>query len=156
MPAAWRLIKTKYLAAAWDGEGAKRNGGRWNNAGTPVVYVSSTLALALVETLVHLPSGVLPAYTAIRIEFDESIIETLESKNLPVDWMNDPAPASTKALGDEWAAAAKKAILRVPSVVVPMEFNYLLNPNHPDFSRIAIGAPLKFPFDTRLARRPAV
>ena len=150
MPAAWRLIKSKYLSAAWDGEGAKRNGGRWNSTGTAVVYTSSTLALALVETLVHLPGGVLPAYTAIQIEFDDLLVDTLDPKDLPSDWMNDPAPTSTKALGDAWVAAARKPIFRVPSVVVPIEFNYLLNPNHPDFARIQIRAPLRFPFDPRL------
>lgn len=150
MPAAWRLVKTKYLSTAWDGEGAKRNGGRWNSAGAAVVYTSSSLALALVETLVHLPGGVLPAYTAVQIDFDDSLFDNLAGKDLPSDWMKDPAPGSTKALGDAWVAAGRKAILRVPSVVVPIEFNYLLNPNHPDFSRIHMGAPLRFPFDRRL------
>jgi RES domain-containing protein len=150
VPTAWRLVKAKYLAAAWDGEGAKRTGGRWNSTGTAVVYASGTLALALVETLVHLPSGVLPAYTAVPIDFDAALVTALDARNLPGDWMRDPAPASTMAIGDAWVSAASSAVFRVPSVVVPMECNYLLNPNHPDFAQIRIGEPLPFPFDSRL------
>lgn len=146
----WRLTKTKYLASAWDGEGARAVGGRWNSVGTPVVYTSATLSLALVETLVHLPSGVLPAYTAIPIELDESLVTILEFSELPSNWRDDPPPASTQALGDAWVTRAESAALRVSSVVVPEEFNYVLNPNHADFARATIGTPRPFPFDPRL------
>ena len=150
MPTAWRLTKTKYLATAWDGEAARRDGGRWNSVGTAVVYTSATLSLSLVETLVHITSAVLPAYTAVRIDFDDSLVTTLEAKDLPRDWRSDPAPASTRAIGDAWVLAANRAAFRVPSVVVPIEFNYMFNPKHPDFARVLIGTPTPFPFDPRL------
>jgi len=150
VPTAWRLTKTKYLATTWDGEGAKRAGGRWNSVGTAVVYTSATLSLALVETLVHLPSGVLPGFAAVRVEIEESQVAILEDKDLPTDWRSDPAPASTRAIGDAWVVAGKSAALRVRSVVVPMEFNYVLNPKHPNFARVMIGTPMPFPFDPRL------
>jgi RES domain-containing protein len=150
---AWRLTKTRYLAAAWDGEGARRAGGRWNSVGTAVVYTSATLSLALAETLVHLPGGVLPAYTAIPVRFEEALVSVLEEKDVPADWTKSPPPASTQAIGDAWVSSKRTAVLRVPSVVVPVEFNYLLNPAHPDFRRAAIGAPVPFPFDPRLAVR---
>lgn len=149
MPAAWRLTKTKHLANAWDGEGARLSGGRWNSAGTAVVYVSATLSLALVETLVHVPSGVLPAYAAIPIEFDAALVTRLDLRKLPSDWQSSPAPHSTQALGDAWAQAGS-AVLQVPSVVVPLESNYLINPRHRDFNRIRIGKAMPFPFDARL------
>ena len=152
MDSAWRLIKTKYLATAWDGEGARRAGGRWNSAGTAVVYTSATLSLALAETLVHVPGGILPAYTAIPIEFDQSLIRVVELNELPSDWASHPPPASTQAIGDAWVASSKTAILEVPSVVVPVEFNYVINPGHGDFSQIRIGTPMPFPFDRRLSR----
>jgi RES domain-containing protein len=152
VPNAWRLTKTKYLASAWDGEGARQTGGRWNSVGTAVVYTSATLSLALTETLVHIPAGVLPAYTAIPIEFDETLVTILEPKDVPTDWNINPPPASTQAFGDAWVSAARSAVLRVPSVVVPVEFNYVLNPNHPDLARAQIGAPMAFPFDQRLIR----
>ena len=150
MPTAWRLTKTRYLATAWDGEGARRTGGRWNSVGTAVVYTSGTLSLALVETLVHLPSGILPAYSAQPVEFDEAMLAVLTVSDLPDDWRADPPPPSTRAVGDEWVRAKESAVLRVPSVVVPLESNYVFNPRHPDFSRVTIGPPLPFPFDPRL------
>ena len=150
MPSAWRLTKTKYLPAAWDGEGAKKAGGRWNDAGVPVVYASGSLSLALVEVLVHLPADILSAYSAVRVEFDESLVTSVAPGQLPGNWKDSPPPPSTQAIGAEWVASGRSAVLRVPSVVVPGEFNFILNPAHPDFARIGIGAPMPFPFDPRL------
>jgi len=147
---AWRLTKTKYVATAWDGEGAKAAGGRWNSVGVAVVYTSSTLSLALVETLIHLPSGVLPAYSGIPIEFDESWVKMVDPRDLPPDWMSYPAPSSTRAIGDQWCLNAESLVLGVPSVVVPEELNYLVNPTHADFSKANRGIPIPFPFDPRL------
>jgi RES domain-containing protein len=153
VPSAWRLTKTKHLSTAWDGEGARRLGGRWNSVGTAVVYVSATLSLALAEVLVHLPGGVLPAFTAIPIEFGESLVTVLAPRDLPADWNRTPPAPSTQTIGDKWVMAAGSALLKVPSVVVPQEFNYVINPRHADFARVRIGTPLPFPFDSRL-RRP--
>lgn len=153
MPSAWRLTKTKYLGSAWDGGGAKRAGGRWNSVGVPVVYTSGTLSLALVEVLVHLGSKVLPAYSAVRVDFDDSLVTAVEPKDLPANWKDNPAPPETRGIGDAWVADRRSAVLRVPSVVVPVEFNYLLNPNHPDFRRVRVGTPIPFPFDLRLLVR---
>ncbi len=152
MPTAWRLTKTKYLATAWDGEGARTSGGRWNSVGVAVVYVSDSLSLALVETLAHLTFGVLPAYSAIRVSFDDSIVTAVDPGALPRDWRVSPPPLSTQRIGDRWVAAATSAALRIPSVIVPSEFNYLLNPAHPDFARLVIGPAEPFPFDARFAR----
>lgn len=116
------------------------------------MYTSGSLSLALTETLVHLPAGVLSAYTAIPIEFDDSLVTVLKAKDVPTDWTRDPPPASTQARGDAWVSAAKSAVLRVPSVVVPVEYNYLVNPGHADFARARIGTPMPFPFDPRLVR----
>lgn len=153
MAAAWRLTKTKYLAGAWDGEGARRGGGRWNSAGVRAVYVSATLSLALVEVLVHLPSDVLPAYSAVPVEIDDALVERLDPARLPADWRTSPPPPGTQRLGDQWVAEARSVALRVPSAIVPGEFNYVLNPVHPNFATIRIGPALPFPFDTRLVGR---
>jgi len=150
MPAAWRLSKSKYVPSAWDGEGARKSGGRWNGVGVPVVYTSATLSLTLVETLVHLPAGVLPAFSAIPIRFDESLVVALPADELPLNWKDHPPPPETQAIGDRWVCDAKSPVLRVPSVVVPHEFNYVLNPVHPDFGQISIGAAIPFPFDPRI------
>lgn len=117
-----------------------------------MVYTSATLALALAEALVHIPAGVLPAYTAIPVEFDDALVTLLEPKDVPADWNGSPPPSSTQAIGDAWVSSARSAVLRVPSVVVPLEFNYVLNPNHADFARAHIGTAMPFPFDPRLFR----
>ena len=153
MPPAFRLVKSRYLASAWDGGGARRAGGRWNSPGVAVVYCSGSLSLALVEVLVHLPAGLLPAYSAIPVEIDDALVTTLAPGELPAHWRDDPAPQATRTLGDAWVAGQRSAALAVPSVVVPGESNYVLNPAHPDFSRIRIGKPQAFPFDARLAAR---
>jgi RES domain-containing protein len=150
VPSAWRLTKTKYLAAAWDGEGAKRAGGRWNSPGTAVVYVSGSLSLALVEVLVHLSPEILPAFSAIPVAFDESLV-TVPAR-IPDGWRESPPPPATQAIGDLWVAAGTSVVLRVPSVIVPGESNFLLNPGHPDFRRLRIGDAASFPFDARLVR----
>jgi RES domain-containing protein len=150
MPSAWRLTKTKYLATAWDGEGAARAGGRWNSPGVAVVYTSGGLSLALVEVLVHLPAEILPAYSAVPVEIDDSLVTAVAAGRLPKNWKDSPPPPSTQALGAAWVASGASAALRVPSVIVPGEFNFVLNPAHRDFGRIRIGAPMAFPFDPRL------
>ncbi len=153
MTGAWRLVKTRLLATAWDGESARAVGGRWNSVGVPVVYVASSLSLALVEVLVHLPAGVLAAYSAVPVSFDDTHVVTLADRDLPADRREVPPPASTRALGDGFVADGRALALRVPSVVVPSESNYVLNPAHPAFASVEIGAPVAFPFDPRLVRR---
>ena len=150
MLSAWRLTKTKLIAGAWDGEGARKSGGRWNSVGIAVVYTSGTLSLALVEVLVHLPSGILPAYSAVRVDFDESMVTAVGPRDLPANWRDYPPPPDTKVIGDLWVAQGSSLVLRVPSVIVPTEFNYILNPAHPAFADLTIGEPMPFPFDPRL------
>jgi RES domain-containing protein len=150
MLSAWRLTKTKLIAGAWDGEGARKSGGRWNSPGIAVVYSSGTLSLALVEVLVHLPSGILPAYSAVRVDFDESMVTAVGPRDLPANWRDYPPPPDTKAIGDLWVAQGSSLVLRVPSVIVPTEYNYILNPAHPAFADLTIGEPMPFPFDPRL------
>jgi RES domain-containing protein len=154
VPSAWRLTKTRYLPSAWDGEGGRKTGGRWNSVGVPVVYVSATVSLALVETLVHMTSGLLPAYSVIPCFFDDSLVSALDLDDLPSDWRSNPAPTSTRRLGDEWVERSETAVLRVPSVAVPFDHNYVLNPRHRHFARIRIGTAIPFPFDPRLFSKP--
>jgi RES domain-containing protein len=153
MPSAWRLTKTKYLSAAWDGEGARKAGGRWNSPGVAVVYTSGTLSLALVEVLVHLSAEVLPAYSAVPVEFADALVTAVAPGRLPRNWKDSPPPQAVQAIGAEWVATGTSAVLRVPSVVIPGESNFILNPAHRDFGRIGIGTPMPFPFDPRLLER---
>ena len=148
MKVAWRIVKEKRVHTAFDGEGARLYGGRWNSVGTSVVYTSGSKALAALESLVHLNPPVIFNYVAIPVEFEEALVE--KSPKLPLDWTEEPPPPSTRELGDQWAREARSAIMELPSVIIPSESNYLLNPNHPDFKRIKIGTPAPFAFDPRL------
>jgi RES domain-containing protein len=151
VPAAWRLVKHRYLAQAWDGEGARQYGGRWNSPGVPVVYASETLALALLEVLVRLQSTrVLHGYSAVRCEFDEALLRSVVVSGLPAGWERSPAPPELAAIGDEWFRNATSPVLCVPSAIVPHEHNYLFNPHHPQFGAIRLGEPIPFPIDPRL------
>ena len=147
---AWRIIKEKHAATAFSGEGAAKTGGRWNSRGVPVVYTSSTKSLAALESLVQLNPPVLFKYVAIRIRFDDALLEIMPARNLPADWRAEPPPPSSKAVGDGWVWEARSAVLALPSVLISGEPNYLLNPAHPDFKKISIGKPEPFAFDPRL------
>ena len=147
---AWRIVKEKYAASALSGEGARLNGGRWNAKGRPVIYTSASLALAALETLVHLNPRILLRYVAGSIRFDAALVEIIDPDALPTDWRAEPPPLSTQRLGDLWLTEARSAILEVPSVIVPAESNYLLNPAHADFRKVVIGKAEAFGFDPRL------
>ena len=148
----YRICKTKYAATAFDGEGAFRAGGRWNSAGTRIVYVAESLALAVLEMLVHFQDdSILPSYSFIEAEFDESLVEKIEQ--LPENWNISPPTFEIQQIGDDWAKQNLSAVLRVPSAIIPAESNYLINPNHEDFPRIVFGKPQNFTFDERLLKK---
>lgn len=147
---AWRIVKEKHAATAFDGEGARLFGGRWNSPGTRMVYASGSKALAALENLVHLNPPVIFRYAALLVEFDAKLVETIEAGHLPAKWSEEPPPPSTQAVGDQWVEEARSAVLEVPSAIIQSETNFLLNPAHPDFKKIAIGQPGLFAFDPRL------
>jgi RES domain-containing protein len=148
MRQAWRIVKEKHAPVAFSGEGARLYGGRWNSVGTSVVYASSTRALAALEALVHLNPPVKFRYVAIPIEFGDALVEKLAV--LPARWTEAPPPPATRRIGDLWVQEARSAVLELPSVIIPEEPNFLLNPAHPDFSEIKIGKAKPFSFDPRL------
>ena len=150
---AWRITKRKHAKTAFRGEGARKYGGRWNSPGVALVYTAQNQALAVLEMLVHLENTeLLTKYVLIGVEIEESLIQDIDRRKLPRSWRADPAPPSLRAIGDEWAQARPSVALRVPSTLVPAEYNLLLNPLHSDFKRLKIGSPVSFRFDLRLAR----
>ncbi len=150
MPEAWRIIKARHMGTAFSGRGAADYGGRWNSRGVAVVYTSQAKSLAVLESLVHLNPPVSFQYAAFRLEFPEACVERFPLAQLPADWRTEPPPPATQQIGDQWVRAARSAVLALPSVIIPSEANYLLNPAHPDFARIIIGPPEPFAFDPRL------
>ena len=153
MPTAWRIVKPCHVANAFSGEGGRLFGGRWNSVGTPVVYAAESKALAALEILVHMgDERLMDEYLCIPVRFDARILRNLGLRSLPEEWRETPPPCSTQHMGDAWMAAALSVVLAVPSVLVPGESNYLINPRHPGFGKLKIGAPEPFEFDPRLLK----
>lgn len=151
MLVAWRIVKKRHARSAFDGEGARRHGGRWNSPGTPIVYASESRALSLLEVLAGLGSmKPLGSYLLIPVTFDDALVTKVAIDELPSDWRASPPRPSTQRIGDEWAARESSAVLQLPSAIVPEEFNVLFNPSHPDFARLRIGEARPFRIDARL------
>lgn len=149
MPAAWRITKTRH--APFDGTGAMLVGARWNSPGRPVVYAVDSYAGALLEILVHaLRPRTLPGpHHAVRIDFPDEVAEVVDPAALP-GWEARGSPEAL-AFGDAWLREARSAVLLVPSVPSrPVGRNVLINPEHPDASRITISEPFPVPWDERL------
>jgi RES domain-containing protein len=151
----WRLCREPYAAEAFSGEGARRFGGRWNSRGVPMVYASTSLALAAIELFVHLEPGLAPrdlVYLSAELPEGEPA-RTIEAPELPPDWWTDDAAAeagTTRDLGDTWMRERSSLALMVPSVPIRVEWNVLVNPLHPRIAEIKIDAPQPFVFDSRM------
>jgi RES domain-containing protein len=147
----WRIVKRKYAADAFSGEGARIAGGRWNSPGSPLVYIAGSRSLAVLEILAHIGRAtLLPAYVLISCSFEETLVLDVETRTLPAGWRGYPSPPALQTIGDRWLREATSAVLRVPSAIIPAESNYLLNPAHGDFSTITVQPPEHFEFDLRL------
>ena len=150
MPRGWRIVKSAHARTAFDGEGARLYGGRWNSPGTAVVYTAQGESLAALELVVHMQAThILMSYCSIPADFDNSVVRVVDPAALPADWRDFPAPRALQQIGDQWAVEQRSVVLQVPSAIVPAELNYILNPRHPDFTQITIGSPSQFPFDPR-------
>ncbi|MHB8886138.1 MAG: RES family NAD+ phosphorylase [Methylovirgula sp.] len=154
----WRIATdTKsYEADDLSGAGAKNTGGRWNRAGDPLVYTSETQALACLETVVHLNAGGLPlnrylvSVTIPSAVWADARTETPGS--LPVGWDADPSGRASIQFGTAWIRSLASALLRVPSIIVPDEYNVLINPLHPDSRAIIAVKIRKWLYDPRLMK----
>ena len=152
----WRICRRKYAATAFGGEGARIAGGRWNRKGTRIAYCGGSLALAALEMLVHVDVNQLPIdLVCVRAVVPDDVeIEHVDIAKLPRHWRATPAPDVLQDVGTEWVLRGSGAVLAVPSAIIPAEMNYLVNPAHGDFGRIAIGLPEPFAFDPRLRQPP--
>lgn len=153
----WRLASDtpSYEAHDLTGKGAEITGGRWNRPGKPVVYCASTIALAALETVVHLNTKTLPLNRfLVRIEVPDACwaaMQTHDAASLPVGWQAIPEGRVSLDIGDAWLASRSSLLLRVPSVIVPEEANVLLNPRHPDVARIRATKLRAWLYDGRLS-----
>lgn len=150
----WRICHPRHIDSAFSGEGARIEGGRWNNVGTRMVYTSEGHSLAILEIFVHTDTyRQIKNHVIIPATFDKKLSGFLDYDEIPDDWQDDPIPPSTRKMGDKWIKAKKSAVLQVPSTIVPHQFNYLINPDHPDFSKIEIGLPERLYIDPRIAEK---
>lgn len=149
----WRICRAIHAESAFSGEGARRYGGRWNSRGVPMVYCSSSLALAAVEMFVHLePSQAPDDLVSIAAQLPESEpARTITAEELPIEWWTDLD--ATHALGDAWIRSGSSLALKVPSVPIRPEWNVLVNPAHPRTNELRITPLEPFVFDTRMFER---
>lgn len=152
----WRISKQgdKVARDAMSGAGAASLGGRWNARGTAVVYSSTAISLAALETLAHLADA-----AAIRDSFlvkfavpDEVWIKrkTVTMAALPLTWLAQPPGPTSVNFGNSWLVANTEAVMLVPSVIIPEEYNALINPAHPESAHIHATVVRQFMYDPRL------
>ncbi len=159
---AWRIVPLEFSEPPFDpfdGEGARLYGGRWNSVGNSIVYTSATRSLAILEKLVH-AEGKLASLldcAAFPVIIPNECIRTFPRASLATDW-NLPGSSNARQFGDAWVRKNESPVLKVPSAVVTEEENYLLNPLHPDFSRLKLGERQTLPIDSRLLipRKPII
>jgi RES domain-containing protein len=151
----WRICREIHAAAPFSGEGARRFGGRWNSRGVPMVYCSSSLALAAIEYFIHLEPGQAPddlvSISATLPEGEPA--RTMLPADLPETWWTEDASRRTRELGDEWIHSASSLAVRVPSVPIRSEWNVLVNPIHPRISELKVDSAEAFVFDARMFER---
>ncbi len=148
----YRVGKTRY-AEDLAGEGARLHGGRWNHKLTPCIYTAESRALAVLEYTVNVNIDDIPralSFTYLEIP-DSGMLEVAEAE-LPGNWKQVPAPSSTKDFGTNLLKAAQSLIIKIPSAVIPNEYNYLINPAHPGIKNCKIKEVVDFVYDVRIKR----
>jgi len=147
----YRLTRERF-AHTLSGKGAAIKGGRWNSVGVELLYTASNRSLAMAEVAVHLTLATLPAdFMMVSILIPDSLlVQEIPLSQLPTNWQSFPHPSSTQVFGDQFVAENKSCVLKIPSVVTQGDFNFLINPNHPDFAKVEIQSIEKFPFDQRI------
>jgi RES domain-containing protein len=137
---------------ALSGEGARLFGGRWNSPGVGLIYASDSSALAALETLAHSDRRRFERrYLAYRLRLPERLVLKLVEADVPPDWRDRPVSLGARRIGDGWVREGASVALSVPSVLVPLERNLVVNPAHPDFRTLEISDPVEFVFDSRLS-----
>jgi RES domain-containing protein len=153
----WRIAKhtREFAAEELSGGGAAAVGGRWNSEGKQVVYAATSISLCVLETLAHLGDDVhCRNRFLVAIDIPARLWEKrslLSAEDLPVTWLAEPAGMDTVRLGDQWLTQANELLLLVPSVIVPEEFNLMINPSQKNASQIKARVVRPFVYDPRLA-----
>ena len=148
----WRISHKKHIDSAFKAEASNYNRGRWNSKGTSLIYTSATLSLATLETLVSMEiENFGNIFVSIGVKIPDNLpIKQVDENLLPHNWRDTSPPFVLASIGDKWLTAKTTAVLKVPSAIIPQEYNYLINPLHPDFERISIYPPQSFTLDRNL------
>jgi RES domain-containing protein len=151
----FRVLREAYARAPFDGEGAYLYGGRWSSPGTRLVYTSEYQSLAMLEYFVHLdpedaPDDLVLATADVP---DNLSRESIQARQLPAHWRETPAPPQLAEIGDMFVKKAETCLLLVPSALAVTENNWLINPQHPEFKKIAARAIEPLKYDSRMFRR---
>lgn len=149
----FRLARAEFRRSLWSGEGGLHVDGRWHVAGRRVVYAAQSLSLAQLEVLVHISDRrQMPRLVYGEADIPDSVsIEVIKIAGLPDNWRRfAPYPVDTQRIGTDWLKRQSSAVLQVPSAISAAEWNFLLNPAHPEFSRIRLAMPRPFEMDPRV------
>lgn len=156
----WRLEREEFISQAFQGHGSARFPGRWNPSGVPAAYASESRALATIEMLAHMSDSALRntlknkkyyhVSAQIPDDLETTILNLADVTEIHKNWSHTPPPDELKVYCGKWFLEKKAVVLRVPSAIIPNENNFVINPRHPDFSKILFGAPEEFIFDPRL------
>jgi len=148
----YRIAKQKYINDL-TGIGAKTVGGRWNPKGVAVLYTSTTAALSALEVLAHLPAAYFPDDMAIAtIELPDDLVTIIDISELPDSWKDIPVPIEIQSLAMKWLTEEEYLGIKVPSIIVPNEYNLIINPLHPQFNTVKLISIKPFNFDARLIK----
>ena len=149
----FRLCREQYCRTL-DGKGAALHGARWNSSGVELIYTAANRSLAMAELAVHLSLATLPGdFFMMTISIPDDLpVSEINITALPDGWNSFPHISTTKRTGDRFVSENAFCLLKVPSAVTKGDFNYLINPHHPDFVKIKVSVLEKFPFDRRIFR----
>ncbi len=146
----WRVARRPFALDRL-GIGARQDGGRWNQVGTPAIYAGCTIAIAAFEKFAHL-AGVVPTdLVLVRVQLPDGYsAERPKFADLPREWNLVPPGPGSMEFGTRWAREKRSLVLYVPSALIPEERNAVLNPNHAEFTGVKMAIVREFHYDPRL------
>jgi len=148
----YRITNARY-ANDLSGLGARLYGGRWNSVGHDALYLASSRSLAVLESLAHIvPTNIPDDVVLLSIEVPDDYI-TVDIASLPDNWKEFPEPNILKQIGNSFLERNENLLLKVPSALVPDEFNYIMNPLHSNAALVRVVNSSPFVFDDRLMAR---
>ncbi|GAB3989751.1 RES family NAD+ phosphorylase [Spirosoma daeguense] len=144
----YRITRTIYADRLVASGGAAR----WNERGQMVIYTAATRALACLENVVHRSGeGLLADFRVMVIDVPDTLaVEQVDVEGIRPDWFDFHQYDLCQRIGGEWLRMSRTPALKVPSAIIPNEWNYLLNPAHPDFQQIQLLRTEPFTFDPRI------